>query len=101
MLLATGLLLAGGFGALYYITVPAFGEAFASWGPTLPAATGVLLRFYPALLLLPVLVFVVWLFWPNRRQRGIAALITGGAIFLVGHALLITVLYLPVFQLGK
>ena|SRR5450432_650410 len=99
-LLAVGLMLAGFASTLSYLSIPAFAEVLKNF-PHLPVATSLLLRFYWVVLLLPLLVVAAWRFWPNRSQRGTLSLMAGISVLLVSQALVQTILYLPVFELGK
>ncbi len=99
LLLMVGLLLSSlaSFGS--YRAGPAFSEVFKSFGGTLPLASELVLKFYPGLLALPVLVLLAWGLWPRREQRGIAALATAIAVSFATPLLLVGVMYLPIVAL--
>ena len=67
----------------------------------LQAATGILVRFYWLLFLLPLIVLGAWRYWPNRHQRGVAALLAGLAVLVGSQAVVRAILYLPILELGK
>ena len=98
--LAVGLILACLSSVFSYLFIPAFAELF-EFHAHVPAATRVLLRLYGLLLLLPLPVLAAWRYWPNRHQRGVAALATGLAVSLVSQAAIRVILFLPVLELGR
>jgi hypothetical protein len=49
--------------------IPAFTDLLASLGPGLPVLTRIAQTIYPAALLAPLLVGMVWMFWPQRARR--------------------------------
>jgi hypothetical protein len=100
-LLGVGLGLAAMTGFVTSQAVPRFHDVFQSFGAELPWLTLLSLKFYPALLALPLLVLAVWLAWPRKEKRGQVALITGVAIFVVVPLLLAAVMYLPILRLGS
>lgn len=100
-LLGIGLGLAALTGFVTFGAVPRFKEVFQSFGADLPLLTSLSLKFYPALLALPLLVLVVWLAWPRKEQRGMVALATGVATVVVVPLLLAAVMYLPILRLGS
>lgn len=97
-LLAVGMVLAAVPGFTMFNAVPAFVDVFRSLG-TLPLVTSLVVRFYPALLTLPLLVLVVGLTWPRKDKRGLAGFVTGAAS-LVLVPLLLASMVLPIMRLG-
>ncbi|HMC15328.1 MAG TPA: hypothetical protein VKI18_06850 [Albitalea sp.] len=80
--------------------VPAFQEVFQSFNADMPMVTVLVLRFYPALLALPVCVIASWLLWPRKERRGRAALLLGAASVVVVPLALVLVMYLPILRLA-
>ena len=101
LLLLIGLAMSGFAGFTAFRAVPAFSDVFKSFGANLPLPTELILRFYPALLALPVVVLLAWAFWPTRKQRGVAALATAAAVSIAVPLLLALVMYLPIIALGQ
>ena len=101
LLLLIGLCLSGLAGFTAFRAVPQFSAVFKSFGANLPLATDLTLRFYPALLALPVVVLLAWVFWPTREQRGVAALATAVAVSVATPLVLVLVMYLPIGTLGQ
>lgn len=99
--LAFGLLLAVVPVIATFEAVPRFNDVFQSLGGQLPLVTSLALRFYPALLALPLFVIAAWLVWPQRERRGLAALIMGAGGFVLVPLLLAAAMYLPVMRLGS
>jgi hypothetical protein len=101
-MLAAGLLLSACASYMTYGLVRAYGEIFARLNGGLPSATTLLLQFYPMLLAIPpLLVLGVWLFRRAKTGRGIAALVAGGATLILIPQLASTIMFLPLFNLGK
>lgn len=101
-MLAFGVLLSFWGRYIAYVLIQAYGEMFAASSRALPYATTLLLRWYPVLLCLsPLLVFAVWLIRRGRPLRGFAALLAGGAMFFIVPQLALTIMSLPVLDLGK
>lgn len=98
-LLAVGMVLAAGPGFTMFNAVPVFADVFRSLG-SLPLVTSLAVRFYPVLWALPLLVLVVWLTWPRKDKRGLAAFVSGAAS-LVLVPLLLASMYLPIVSLGR
>jgi len=88
-------------GFVTFAAIPGFKDVFQSFGAGLPLLTSLSLKFYPALLALPLLVLAVWLAWPRKEQRGLVALVAGAAIFLVVPLLVAAVMYVPILRLGS
>jgi hypothetical protein len=100
-LLGIGLGLAALTALVTFAAVPGFEDVFQSFGADLPLLTSLSLKFYPALLALPLLVLAVWLAWPRKEQRGLVALVTGAASFVAVPLLVAAVMYLPILRLGS
>ncbi|MBS0308992.1 MAG: hypothetical protein JSS58_08480 [Proteobacteria bacterium] len=102
----TGLLAAGLICALLtaivpMFVVPAFTKVFDSFGSDLPFLTITVLRYYLAFWLLPVLVLIVRLFWPVRRNRAKVSCLTGVIGMLLALLVSAIALYLPIFKMGS
>jgi len=82
-------------GVAPFFVVPYFDEKYTSYGWALPLATRLLLDFYAAFLVLPVLAVLIWRFWPNRANRSAAAAAFGIACFVLVIPLVVAALYLP------
>ena len=101
-MLAAGLLLSACASYVTYVLIQAYGEMFARFGSELPSATALLLRFYPMVLgLPPLLVLCVWFVRKAKPGRGLAVLVAGGATLFLIPQVTSTIMYLPVFALGK
>jgi type II secretory pathway component PulF len=83
-----------------FVVVPVFIEMFKSFGTDLPWATRLAIRWYGVGWLLPLVVILVRLYWPDVRWRGIAAGLAGFGGVTVFALLLVLAMYLPIFQLG-
>lgn len=83
------------------LVVPSFGQTFSAFGADLPWPTLWLLRAYPALWILPVIVLAVWRFWPRPDKRRLAAFWTGLTILVLGLPACVVALYAPIFLLAK
>ena len=88
------------FSALSQIIFPAFVDLFISFGASLPGLTDFVLKAYPALLLLPIIIGYVWAFWPVKSARLKAATLFG----LIRIGLMVIALgsmYLPILEMGR
>jgi len=83
------------------VFVPKFKLVFDGFGGDLPQATLLMLATYRAWGLAALLVPAVWLLWPDRQARGVAALLTGivTALALTGFGL--WACYSPIFLLAE
>lgn len=99
IMLCIGLLLSFLATVLLIAVVPQFKSVFASMGADLPLATRLLVQFYPALVLLPLLVLLSWFTWPAPERRGMVALLSGIACMVLGPLLVGGILYLPILTL--
>jgi hypothetical protein len=80
--LALGVLSAAGAGYYTYVVLEAYRMMFPR-ADNLFSAMLQLVRFSPLLIALaPLVVLGVWRFWPKPLERGVAALVTGFALFL-------------------
>ncbi len=80
--------------------IPAFDSVLQSFGADLPVATMFVQKIYPAALFFPLLVAMVWHFWPNRATRLRAAII----VACLCSALILSMfasMYLPILRLGS
>lgn len=79
--------------------IPAFDDVLSSFGPGLPLPTRITQKVYPFALLAPLIVGLVWSFWPNRQGRLriaiVACWICIAVIFLMMGSM-----YLPIWTLG-
>src|SRR5690348_5249531 len=57
-----------------FFIVPGFIEMFSGFPELWPTRTRLLFSYYPASLLFPVVIALVWRYWPNKAFRGMAAL---------------------------
>jgi hypothetical protein len=57
-----------------FFFVPQYAEMFSGFPELWPTRTRVVSSYYPASLLFPVVVALVWRYWPNKAFRGAAAL---------------------------
>ncbi len=96
--LAVGVLLSATAGAASFKLVPGFQEVFQSFGDP-PLLTSLVLRFYPALLALPLIVVAIWLLWPDKNRRGLAAMFAGAASIVLVPLAIALAMYLPILQL--
>lgn len=79
--------------------IPAFADTLGSFGSDLPALTQASQRFHPVALLAPLLVALVWQFWPNRAARLRAATIVSWvSIALI--VLMMASMYLPLWAVS-
>jgi hypothetical protein len=79
--------------------VPTFSDVFQSFTGGLPLVTELALRFYPSLLALPAIVLLVWVLWPKREHRGVAALAAAIVLSVALPLVLALVMYLPIAAL--
>lgn len=82
-------------------TVPAFRELFVGFGAELPLLTQIALNYYQYLWLLLLVVIAVRFAWPIRRSAALAACIVGVGLLIVGMAVVMAAMYLPIFKLGE
>lgn len=80
--------------------VPQFDEVFRNFGAELPLATRLAVQLYPLVAALPLLIPLVWFFWPRPDSRGFAALLFSIACVLLLSAAFGYALYLPILMLG-
>lgn len=82
------------------VFVPKFKTMFDGFGADLPLATLLMLATYRGWGMAALLVPAVWLVWPDRQARGVAALFTGiaTAVALTGFGLWAR--YSPIFTLA-
>ena len=83
------------------IAVPKFDELFNGFGSEMPLATRMLANFYPLTTLVPILVFLMWKYWPFQKYRSFSTIITGAFVGLVAHYFYVWVLYLPILKFGE
>lgn len=83
------------------LIVPSFGEVFRGFGALLPAPTQWLLRGYLALWILPLLVLLVWRFWPRPRSRAKAACWFGVLCLLLVLPACMAALYMPIVAMSQ
>jgi hypothetical protein len=83
------------------ILVPQYKELFAGFGSELPMATSVLVRFYPALWLFPVLLLFAKGTWPKIANRGGAVAVAGLSFLVIVIPLTFYLLYLPIFRMAE
>jgi type II secretory pathway component PulF len=83
------------------ILVPQYKELFAAFGGDLPLATSVLVRFYPALWIIPVLLLFARGTWPKIATKGGAVAVAGLSFLVIVIPLTFYLLYLPVFQMAE
>ena len=79
--------------------IPALDSVLQSFGADLPRPTLVVQKIYPAALVAPLLVGMVWHFWPNRPKR----LRAGAMLCWLSIALMLAMfacMYLPLWALG-
>ncbi len=78
--------------------VPAFEATLAAFGSDISELTKTSQRVYPAALLAPLLVALVWQFWPNRAARLRAATIVSW-VSVVLIVLMMASMYLPILAI--
>ena len=100
ILAALGLLLSCVPPVMAALVMPQFRQTFESFGADLPWLTRVLSDYPASLLLLPALVLVVALAWPNRVQRGLFSLLLGSLFAVLGPIIIVVGAYLPIWKLG-
>jgi LPXTG-motif cell wall-anchored protein len=83
------------------LLVPAYKELYAGFGSDLPLATSILVRFYPALWLFPVLLFIARVSWPKTGNKSNVLAIAGLAFLVIVVPLMFFLLYLPIFQMAE
>jgi hypothetical protein len=83
-----------------FVVVPRFALLFTNFAADVPLATWILIRYYPYVPVLGLLVFAVRQLWPHAEGRGMAALVAGLLISAVLCAAGMYALYAPIFQLG-
>lgn len=79
--------------------IPAFDDVLSSFGSGLPLPTRIAQQIYPLALLAPLIVGLVWRFWPNRQKRLRLAVVTCW-ISIAVIVLLMGSMYLPIWVLG-
>lgn len=80
--------------------VPQFDDVFRHFGAELPLPTRLAVQLYPLAAALPLLIPLVWFFWPRPESRGFAALLFSIACVLLLSAAFGYALYLPILALG-
>ncbi|KRG87968.1 hypothetical protein ABB34_02365 [Stenotrophomonas daejeonensis] len=98
--LACSIVAASAITLIGLLIFPQFAEVFAGFGIDLPLFTRLVTRYYPAIWLAPLLVMLLYLFWPQRRHRARAAGIVGLLAFVAGIPLAFLSVYLPIFNLA-
>ena len=83
------------------LVVPQFRQMLEAFGADLPLISYLTLYYYPALWALPLLVLAARSFWPQPRQRGIAACLIGLIPLVMMIPFLLVALYLPIFKLAS
>lgn len=83
------------------VFVPKFKLVFDGFGSDLPPATLLMLATYRGWALAALLVPAVWLLWPDRQARGVAALLAGIATALALTGFGLWACYSPIFLLAE
>lgn len=99
--LVLGLLLAVFAALVPTLAVPMFADTFRAFGAELPPPTRLLVDGYLGLWVLPLLVVLVRLCWPQRHRRALAAGMVGLSSALVLLPLCAWALYLPIVKLAE
>ena len=84
-----------------FILAPKFHKLFDSLGSEIPLVTRLLTNFYPLTIVAPIVVFLMWAYWPFQKYRSFGSIVLGVLVGLVTICFYVWVLYLPVFKLGK
>lgn len=79
--------------------IPAFDDVLSSFGAGLPVLTRITQKIYPLALLAPLIIGLVWRFWPNRQKRLRIAVVTCWMSIAV-IVLLMGSMYLPIWVFG-
>jgi type II secretory pathway component PulF len=83
-----------------FIVVPLFNEMFVEFGTALPLPTDLVVNYYQAACVLPLLVLAAWFFWPWRDMRSVAACTIGLSSLVLATLLLVLAMYLPFYKLA-
>ncbi|MBN8741809.1 MAG: hypothetical protein J0H86_20045 [Xanthomonadaceae bacterium] len=83
------------------VFVPKFRLLFDGFGSDLPQATLLVLATYRGWGLAALLVPAVWLLWPDRQARAVAALLVGIATALALTGFGLWACYSPIFMLAE
>ena len=79
--------------------IPAFDSVLQSFGADLPRPTLIVQKIYPVALVGPLLVGMVWHFWPNRPKRLRAGAVLCWLLITLMLAMF-ACMYLPLWALG-
>ena len=101
MLFAAGLIAVCILAVTANFTVPAFRDLFVGFGADLPLLTQMTLNYYGYLWVLLFVVIAVRFAWPSKRSAPLAACIVGVGLLIVGMAVVMAAMYLPIFKLGE
>ena len=82
------------------LVFPQFSEVFAGFGADLPLLTRLASRYYATIWMAPLLVTLIYLFWPWRTHRALVAGLAG-LLSLAGILLVFVAIYLPIFNLAS
>lgn len=100
ILFVAGWMLCGLMALALQFIIPEFAAVLDSFGADLPLATKLVGMLVPWLLLAPIGIGLVWMYWPRPASRLKAAVIAGW----VGTALMlmaVATMYLPIWQMSQ
>ena len=100
VLFVIGLICAVAAAIIPMLVIPKFRDLFISFGAELPAFTSIVVNYYLALWVLPILVVTTKILLPTAKGRALMPCLIGvlGLVLIV--PLVIFALYLPIFMLG-
>ena len=79
--------------------IPAFDDVLSSFGVGLPVLTRITQKIYPLALLAPLVIGLMWRFWPNPQKRLRIAVVTCW-MSIAAIVLMMGSMYLPIWVLG-
>lgn len=85
---------------LAFTSVPRFIELYRMFDAALPISTAILFRWYHVFAFIPMVFVLVWLAWPNRGDRGTAALVTSLLLSVIVVVLGYMAAYAPLATLS-
>ena len=100
VLFVIGLITAVAAAIIPMLVIPKFRELFLSFGADLPPVTSIVVNYYLALWVLPILVITTKILLPTAKGRALLPCLIGvlGLVLIV--PLVFFALYLPIFMLG-
>jgi hypothetical protein len=98
--LGIGIVTATTGAGVIWLMAARFRDVLEPFGAELPLVSIAFLNYTQFVLLMPILVIAVRLFWPQPKQRALLSLIAGLALFLLSPVFVFFAGYWPIFEIA-